>query len=80
MRAVVGPGVDRVPQVGRPVGRAGSSVCWDVTPVFARYRSSRPGATAFAIMVAAVDAPTQYSRRFGWSPAYTMAFAATSGW
>ncbi len=25
-------------------------------------------------------APTQYSRRFGWSAAYSTAVAATSGW
>ena len=30
--------------------------------------------------MATVAAPTQYSRRFGWSAAYSMARATTSGW
>jgi hypothetical protein len=44
-------------------------VCWAANPVLPRYWSSRPGAMALAARVAAVLAPTQYSRRLGWSAA-----------
>src|SRR3954453_6292272 len=61
-------------------GGLGSPVCWASKPVRARYRSSSPGAIALTANVAAVDSPTQYSRRRGCSAAYTTAPAATSGW
>ena len=38
------------------------------------------GAIALAASVSAVDPPTQYSRRLGWSAAHRTARAAISGW
>jgi hypothetical protein len=72
--------VGRLPEVRRLVVGRGLSVCCESKPVRARYRSSSPGTTAFAMRVATVVAPTQYSRRRGCSAAKTTARAATSGW